>query len=448
MRGSGKTFIGKQAARALEWTFLDADVIFEERHKTGVKQFVQDHGWPAFRTAETEILRELLKSSASSKEHIISLGGGIVETPTARELLKEYNDTTGPVVHIAREIDEIVKYLGEETARPAYGEPVVDVFRRREPWFAECSTHEFVNCTDVSMLAGNLRGKSEATASGLSARALTHKTAEQGFRNEVDRFFRHITGQRPNLVENIGCGRRSYFLSLTYPDVTPALPLFDQLTVGVDAVEVRVDLLRTPEHLHIKRSYIPPISYVVKQLNAVRQCTTLPIVFTVRSEAQGGCHPDGAEDEAFALFDIAIRMGCEYIDVEITWSNTRIVELRRRKGHSQVITSWHDWSGNVKWDGPQLREIYERVASLGDITKIVCKATSLEDNFALHSFVTSVNRTAGAKPLIAINTAYEGQMSRILNSTMTPVTHPLLEVSAAPGQLSFTQIQELTTYKN
>jgi pentafunctional AROM polypeptide len=77
---------------------------------------------------------------------VISLGGGIVETPEAREVLKGWRKK-GRVVHVVRAIDEVVKYLGEETERPAYGEPVRDVWTRREPWFAECCTHEFVNHT-------------------------------------------------------------------------------------------------------------------------------------------------------------------------------------------------------------------------------------------------------------------------------------------------------------
>ena len=45
----------------------------------------------------------------------------------------------GPVVEIVRELDEAEKYLSAETERPAYGEPIADVYRRRKLWFNECS---------------------------------------------------------------------------------------------------------------------------------------------------------------------------------------------------------------------------------------------------------------------------------------------------------------------
>ena len=46
MRGAGKTHVGKLAAHALgkDWTFADADVLFEERHGA-LPAFVAAHGW-------------------------------------------------------------------------------------------------------------------------------------------------------------------------------------------------------------------------------------------------------------------------------------------------------------------------------------------------------------------------------------------------------------------
>ncbi|TBU57260.1 Pentafunctional AroM protein [Dichomitus squalens] len=427
MRGSGKTFIGELAANALGWQFIDADVVFEKKHPIGVRQFVQQNGWPAFREEETAILQELLAQHGEG--HVISLGGGIVETPAARDLLKAYTKK-GPVVHIVREIDEVITYLGEETARPAYGEPVIDVFKRREPWFAECCSHEFVNYTGVlNSIEASVEDDSKLAPSVLSVR------------DEVFRFFQHITGLQPNLAPNLTNGRRSYFLCLTYPDITLALPHIEKMTAGVDAVEVRVDLLRSSKDYDKLGPYIPPTAYVTEQIAALRHKTTLPLIFTVRTASQGGQFPDHAEKEAFELFVTAIRLGVEYIDVEISWSEKNIRNLIAGKGHSQIIASWHDWSGNMRWDSKALDEKYGVAREYGDIVKIVGKANRLEDNFALHNFVLRQRATSDAKPIIAINMGVEGQMSRILNSTFSPVTHNLLPTKAAPGQLTFAQIQ-------
>jgi pentafunctional AROM polypeptide len=418
MRGTGKSFVGNMAATALSWICLDADTYFEEKYKIGVREFVHQHGWPAFREAETETLQELFKEKA--KGHIISLGGGIVETPTARALLKEYAATKGPVVHVMRPINDVLLYLNAETSRPAYEEPITDVFRRREPWFAECSNYIFNNQFGANV----------------------DSAANKSTFREVARFFKHVTGEQPNLAANLKPGARSYFLSLTYPDITQAYSHIDDLTQGVDALELRVDLLRSPKDYESFGHSIPPLAYVQEQVAALRRVSSLPIVFTVRTKSQGGAFPDSAQKESIDLLRLALQMGIEYIDVEITLPEKQIKDLASRKGFSQIIASWHDWSGALKWDGTLVKEKYEQASKLGDIIKIVGKAETIKDNFALYDFVSAANSKPNAKPIIAINMGVEGQMSRILNSTFSPVSHPLLPNKAAPGQLSFRQIQQ------
>ncbi|KAG6890048.1 hypothetical protein C0995_012506 [Termitomyces sp. Mi166 len=416
MRGSGKTYVGRAAAAALSFAWVDADVYFEEKLNVDVREYVHEKGWPAFRATETEILKELLKEKPMN--HVISLGGGIVETPEARDLIKEYATKSGPVVHLSRSLNEVVKYLLEETARPAYGEAIEDVFRRREPWFAECSSHDFVNHFGQGTYAN-----------------------EKGTREDIARFFKHITGQQPNLAPNVASGLRSYFLSLTYSDVTQAFSVIDEISEGADALELRVDLLRSVED-YGKTEIIPSKTFVADQVAALRRVSSLPIVFTVRSASQGGAFPDKASEAAFDLLKLALRLGVEYIDVEVTLPEKFIRELVSYRGSSKIIASFHDWSGKLKWNGPTVKEQYELANRFGDIIKIVGKANTVQDNFQLYDFVAKVTSLPSSKPIIALNMGVEGQMSRILNSTFSPITHPLLPIKAAPGQLSFKQIQE------
>ncbi|KAI0062915.1 Pentafunctional AroM protein [Artomyces pyxidatus] len=432
MRGSGKTYIGQLAAATLEWPFIDADAYFEEKYPIGVRKYVQENGWPAFRAAETDILKELFDKFPT--RHIISLGGGIVETPEARDVLKTYSKH-GPVVHIVRQIDEVVEYLGAESSRPAYGEPITDVFKRREPWFAECCNYEFINHTTVATVPAGSMSPIEVDGQLFPA------VPSRSTRDEVARFFGHITGQSPNLAPNLAHGKRSYFLSLTYPDVTPALSFLEDITAGVDAIELRVDLLRTTKQFETVGPHTPPRAFVADQIAAIRKKTSLPIVFTARTASQGGSFPDGAVKEAFELFELAIRLAVEYVDVEISWPEQDIRGLISRKGYSHIIASWHDWSGKMQWGSPEVDTIFHVADNFGDIIKIVGKANSFEDNLTLRQFAAHAAGSPSSKPLLAINMGIEGQLSRILNTTFSPVTHPLLPNKAAPGQLSFVEIQ-------
>ncbi|OBZ77513.1 Pentafunctional AROM polypeptide [Grifola frondosa] len=280
MRGSGKTFIGELAADALDWHFTDADTVFEEKHQMGVREFVQKNGWPA-----SALRKQAPARSSAISRRVMSLA--LVEGQLFTQ----------------REINEVVKYLGEETARPAYGEPVVDVFQRREP----------------------------CAISPVSFRPVGH-VPPNSIREEVGRFFNHITGRRPNLAPNLARNKRSYFLSLTYPDIALALPYMQDLTAGVDAIELRVDLLRSPKDFDKFGPYIPPMAYVIEQLAALRQTTSLPIVFTVRQLPKADYSPITQRRRLFELFHTAARLAVEYIDVEVSWAERNIEELVTRKG--------------------------------------------------------------------------------------------------------------------
>jgi pentafunctional AROM polypeptide len=424
MRGAGKTWVGEVAARALGRDLIDADVYMTEQVGQPLGDFVAEKGWPAFRAEETRILKILMEKHAQG--HVISLGGGVVETPEARELLKQYGQTQGPVVYVVRPTEEIMAFL-DVAGRPPYGESNMDVFTRRAPWYAETASYRFFNHT-----APAHRSTSAPTA--------YPTVSAQTDRSEVARFFRFVTGSDLNRPTSLLPPRRSTFLSLTFPEVTPALPLIDDITAGVDAIELRVDLL-AEDGKPVAAPKVPAAEYVALQLAALRQRTGLPIVFSVRTHSQGGMFPDNQADAYFALLDLAVQLGCEYIDLEVGFPEDRLAAFVARKSHSHVIASWHNWSGSMAWDGAEAREKHALAVQYGDVAKLVGKANTMADNFALRGFVARAAAESDV-PLLAINMGAAGQLSRVLNTVLSPVTHPALPVRAAPGQLSFAELQQ------
>ena len=431
MRGTGKTYLGKFAAYALQRPFLDADAIFDERHK--LNGFVAKNGWPAFRKLEKELLEELMSTKSSG--HLISLGGGIVETPECRQLLREYAEKRGPVIYVKRDIEEIVAFL-ETTDRPAYGESVRDVWERRQPWFYDCSSYELVNYTKFRSSASLVNGSAH---SSLPAGTVSIRK-DRTLLDEVQRFSRFIAGVDDNRIplSKLRNGK-SHMLCLTFPDVAAALPLMQHITVGADAIELRVDLLH-PSGATPQTAFVPPVGYVTQQLAAVRCATSLPIIFTVRTKSQGGLFPDDQEDAYFDLVKLAIRSGCEYVDLEVRWPEPKMQACAAAKGRTHIIASWHDWSGNLQWGSPQTLAKLQELSKYGDIVKIIGKANTMQDNFALEEFRRKAGALPNAKPLLAINMGGVGQLSRILNTVLTPITHAALPFKAAPGQISFAEI--------
>ncbi|CAI2167751.1 3888_t:CDS:2 [Funneliformis geosporum] len=410
MRGAGKSTLGKAAAKALNREFLDMDHHLESTLSTTIAEFIEKEGWEAFRAKETEIFKSLLNTHSSG--YIIACGGGIVETPSSRDRLKQHSQNHGKVVHIVRDINDIIRYLNKDVTRPSFNEELIDVWNRRKFWYKECSDFEY----------------NSINTSNININGITNE-------KEMMRFLKFIVGQDTNLIETVDFferTKRTFFVSLTFPDVTPAIQNIPTITHGVDAIELRVDLLS-------QNGSLPSVEYVSQQLAILRRSSPLPIIFTVRSQGQGGKYPDTQEKDMFLLLEHAIRWGCEYVDIEIGWSPSLILRLIKKKGNTKIIASWHDISGTMQWDGEEIRRRYKVAQEYGDIIKIIGRANCLTDNFKLQNFVDSRHSN---KPVIAINMGADGQLSRILNQHLTPVTHPLLPSKAAPGQLSVAEIHK------
>ena len=390
MRGAGKSHMGRIAALALNRTLIDADEALAKKLRIPLGEFVAANGWPAFRVEELTLLKELLESKSTG--HVISLGGGVVESAEARKLLLHWMREKGPVLNVIRDIDEIVDYLNSEITRPSLGEPLHKIYERRKPWFEECSSYEI-----ITHIPGHVPFAHRSNGHIATKPSVELLQRRAGSEREHMRFFRFITGQQPMPFDVLN--HRTSFLALTYPDITPALPVMNRLTAGVDAMELRVDLLSTSGQ-KVTSPAIPPVAYVALQLTLLREATELPIVYTVRTHSQGGMFPDNAEYEMFELLELGIRLGCEFVDVECGWNADKTQALVQSKGYTKIIASWHDWSGQLKWDGDEVVQKYETARKHGDIVKIVSKATSLQDNFAMMAFRDKMPRDL---PLMTIN---------------------------------------------
>ena len=261
----------------------------------------------------------------------------------------------------------------------------------------------------------------------------------QSYRKSLAHFVRMILGQS-DFHSRITSKTRTKFLALTFPNVRSALQNLDILSVGADAVELRVDLLNESSGLDKPMNGIPfSVDYVGSQVSLLRNRTELPIVFTVRSMHEGGLFPLEADNELHELLRKAIQWGCEYVDVEARLSRSIRQDLGKRRGFSKIISSYHDLSGRMTWSSVDVTRIYHAAREYGDIVKIIGFANTLGENYELEYFRASMS-SSYATPLLAINAGTMGQLSRVLNRFFTPTTHPLLPMAAALGRLSAAEI--------
>lgn len=90
MRGAGKTTTGGWASRILGWPFVDMDTELEAQEGMTIPEMLKDNDWAGFRTKELKLLKRLMVEKRDG--HVIAAGGGLVETPEARELLKGWQE--------------------------------------------------------------------------------------------------------------------------------------------------------------------------------------------------------------------------------------------------------------------------------------------------------------------------------------------------------------------
>jgi pentafunctional AROM polypeptide len=409
MRGAGKTTTGGWAARHLGWPLVDLDTALEEHIGMKIPELIKAHGWDGFREEELKFLQKTMKDRPTG--HILACGGGIVELPEARKALADYQKDGGIVLLLTRDIEKVMSFLQIDKTRPAYVEDMMGVWLRRKPWYLECSNYHFHSqSVDSVGLANTLE--------------------------DFSRFLDLISGKSAAL-KTFKKRKQSFFVCLSVPEILPWVELLPKIVVGADAVELRVDLLEDPN----SKNGTPSPEFVIDQLALLRTVISIPLIFTLRTRAQGGKFPDDAYSEAQQLYKTALRSGVEFLDLEMTMPEEILREVSENRGFTEIIASHHDPKGELSWSNGSWIPFYNRAIQYGTVIKLVGTAKSLQDNFALAEFKAWAEASHPI-PVIAINMGEHGKLSRILNGFMTPVSHSLLPSATAPGQLSAAEIRK------
>ena len=405
MRGAGKTTAGGWAHQILGWPFVDLDAKLE--HDTGldIRELVKND-LADFRRRELAVLQEVMKDMPH--KHVFGCGGGVVETPEARKLLIGWQKSGGAVLFIHRDIKAIIKYLDADTTRPRQADRPEDQWLRRKTWYQECSNYEYLS-----------RTKSEEVSA-----------ASKDFHH----LLLNISG-RDRTFERIQAKVDSCFVSLTCGNVEKILGSLPKVVVDIDAIELRVDLLKEPG------TGLPSAAYVGHQIAAIRSICGTPIVFTIRTKSQGGQWPDDKLEQAVELLRLGLRMGVEFLDVEITLPDKALIFLVSQKKNTKIIASHHNPKGDLDWTDGSWISYYNRALQYGDIIKLIGVAKNQKDNIGVFEFREWALRSHPDVPVIALNMGYVGQLSRVQNIFLTPVTHPTFGSKAAPGQLAAKEIR-------
>lgn len=148
MMGSGKSSVGKRAARLCGYDFCDLDSLIEKRAGRKITEIFAEDGEAAFRSAEKGALADV---SETNKPTIVSCGGGIILDPENTERMRE----SGIVILIEREIEKI-KSTANVNTRPLLknsAENIKKIYDQRKPLYQNACHYIVKNNDSVAEAA-------------------------------------------------------------------------------------------------------------------------------------------------------------------------------------------------------------------------------------------------------------------------------------------------------
>ncbi|KAJ8060738.1 hypothetical protein OCU04_011042 [Sclerotinia nivalis] len=416
-RGSGKRSLGFIGATHLGRRLITEDHFFQEVTGLSRAAYVQQNGTREFHKRNVDVARQMLYANRTGC--IIECGMASLATEV-QKTLREYAKTN-PVIYILRNSQRIREMLN-------IGDFEAARYENADAAHRFCSNYEYYNLHDRSC-----DGMASPKDQGLPNVSSKLKHAKEDFSAFLD----FITGQgvlRNSLESPFSiaalppeCRLYTYALSIRMSTI-PDLDL-QELESGADAVQIKVDVLRTPD---IQRG-------LAKQVSTVRRELGVPVILHAEEYAFEGLSLSMSEKEDiyFALLEHGLRLGVEYIVVDLRYPSDRVMHLVQSSGRTKIIGHYlHRAENSCGWDDESMMIEYRRAESLGCDMVRFARATSKEsDNATVREFLRKIESIPGHLPVIAYNLGDHGRSSLIENRIFTPVTHPIMNSTVSKSRI-------------
>ena len=159
--GAGKTTVGHIMAERLGQPFVDSDVLIEQRLGRAIRDIFTTEGEAYFRQLEHVTVTDLVRGP----EAVIAVGGGAVEDPRSRAVLRRTQ-----VVYLRVSYDEAMARVRSDEFRPMLHRPGLDEMYRRRRLVYE----------DLSVVTVDTDGRRPDAVAGEVVAALTRRPASAG----------------------------------------------------------------------------------------------------------------------------------------------------------------------------------------------------------------------------------------------------------------------------
>lgn len=129
MPASGKSTIGVLLAKRLGYSFVDTDIVIQEKEKKLLKELIAEHGIEGFLKIEEKHNAELI-----AEHSVIAPGGSVIYGAKAMEHLKDI----GVVVYLKLSCEEVEKRISDPISRGVTlkkGWTIRDLYNERVPYY-------------------------------------------------------------------------------------------------------------------------------------------------------------------------------------------------------------------------------------------------------------------------------------------------------------------------
>ncbi len=191
--------------------------------------------------------------------------------------------------------------------------------------------------------------------------------------------------------------------------------------LGVDFLELRVDLFRETEIGHSRRQF------------EKRRRLRIPLILTVRNQKSEGARQETSDAEKWDLLKALVPV-TDWVDIEMSSQLCAKTVALARSLNKKVLISAHDFNRI-----PPLEQLLKKALSTrADLVKIAACANSPADFMRMMEFT----HQHAKQPIVTMCVGQWGPLSRLmLPAVGSRWVYTFLSQSTAPGQLDIKTLQ-------
>ncbi|KAL2129932.1 hypothetical protein VTI74DRAFT_7096 [Chaetomium olivicolor] len=416
-RGAGKRTLGFMGALHLRRRLVTEDHYFEKLTGLTRGQYLARHGREDFARQNIDVFKRMLDANRTGC--IIECGMSSLSTE-AQDALREYS-RTHPVVYIHREKEQISRLMDAGDAQQLL---------EADGKHRTCSNFEYYNLYDPSTTV-SASGSTSGTSTPINGRQPGPSKllcAQEDFA----RFLDIITGrgatkawlESPFSVAAIPPEFRSYSYALRL-----RLSYLMDMDLEWEDFEARGDCVE----LIIDHWPADLFNIIARQVALIRRKLGVPIIYHVEEDPRGERRrpPDEKNAMDTELLELGLRLGVDYVSVDLQRDESLVSRVLQHRGRSKVIGNyWYMGFRALPWQDDQQIANYRRAQSLGcDVVRMVRFCTNDSPAEYLADFKTRLHSTIPdpKPPLVAYDFSVLGVRTPLQTPILAPVKHPDME---------------------